>query len=671
MTKVYSRKHALSDDYIVRPTLLALSMVFGGAGALASEPDQGATSFYNRSGMVIPIRFLRFADGGWSRGRDQGFALALQRNTSRFYLWIQTGDGTPLGRHLFCDGALADGGGGIVQVNAVDSFALADLKGKGSNFLVGVTDDGRRLLAWDLGSCANQGTIRASSQWSIPAGDSVHRIQGDILAGDFDGVGKDLVQTIAPESGELMQWRFDPTGLRLERQTFLTIDPMSNTRIRGIKYVGVTKLPHERDNIAYESATLILHDKGFTLARNDKAIAFSPNCGTRPAVCAHKTLIFNLDQGFTDGLQDLARKDRQKAADALKRMIAALHSAQTKFTVWALINPIQEDREATLFVLDQLALEGIPFMLEYYSSDVTNLASIKRDWVDYQPRAFEPLKGVSLDIDGPVTSSDSIDFYSRRYGAAFVGLRQMERLGIDINAKDPNGQPLIADPALAKRVLSFDWKVAERSLEWAKKTGKYVLWSDNALYLPYECYLSPSALRADAETRDEYLDGEEKFAESYPNLLPMYANNEGLKRCGVASGSWLTTPRNFRLTGWERIPSHIASLKRGSTMLTGPKGFGLSVQSWTTDYDPLLSAGTLPPEEVSIWALDGMGKGASVIEFEPYFYFFAWPPSPTLPQSLPLARGQQLGDPRSALGVLFASLGLDGPPELKAVPGRN
>jgi hypothetical protein len=218
---------------------------------------------------------------------------------------------------------------------------------------------------------------------------------------------------------------------------------------------------------------------------------------------------------------------------------------------------------------------------------------------------------------------------------------------------------LIADTALANRNLAFDWKAAERALKWAKRNGKYVLWSDNALFIPYECYLSRSALRIDTKTRDEYLAGEGKFAESYPNLLPMYANNEGLKRCGAAAGNWLMTPRNFRLTGWERIPAHIASMKRGPTALTGVKGFGLSVQSWTSDYDPVMTAGTLPPEEVAIWTLDGIRKGASIIEFEPYFYFFAWPPSRALPQSLPLASGQHLGDPRTALRVLFSSLGID------------
>jgi hypothetical protein len=642
-------------------TLLALSMCLGECPALGYEPVPSATTFYNRSGVPIPSDSLRFAHGGWSRGRDQGFALALQKSTSYFYLWIQTSGGAPLGRHLYCDGKLVDGNGEAVGVDSIISFTLGDLKGKGSNFLIAATEGGQSLLAWDLSSCDGQWTARASAQLSVPVADSTrYTIRGDIVAGDFDGTGIDLIQAIAPDSGELIQWSLGSSGFRLVRRAFLPIGPTSNVRIHGISYVGLTRLPHDRDNVAYESATLILHDKGFTLARNDKAIAFSPNCRFQPSVCANKTLVFNLDQGFTDGLQDLARKDRVKAGEALDRIIAVLLSAQSRFTVWALINPIQEDREATLFVLDKLALAGIPFVLDYYSSDITNLAYIKRGWVDYKPRAFAPLKGLSLDAEGPTTSPDSLNYYNKRYGSKFVGLRQMERLGIDINTKDPNNQPMIADLALAKRELSFDWQVATHALEWANNSGKYVIWSDPALYVPYECYSSSTGIQTDIKTRDNYVEGETKLAARYSNLIPMYDNNEGLKRCGVAFGDWILTPRNFRLTGWERIPSAIASVKRGSTPLTDPKGFGLSVQSWTSDYDPILNAGTLPPEEMAIWTLDGFAKGASIVEFEPYFYLFAWPPSSGITQSLPLADGQHMGDARIALAVLFSNLGLEG-----------
>ena len=114
-------------------TVLAISICLRQSPTWAYEPVPSGTTFFNRSGVAIPSESLRFANGGWSRGRDQGFAFALQKNTSYFYLWVQTPGGAPLGRHLFCDGKLVDGKGEAVRVDSIMSFTLGDLKGRGSN----------------------------------------------------------------------------------------------------------------------------------------------------------------------------------------------------------------------------------------------------------------------------------------------------------------------------------------------------------------------------------------------------------------------------------------------------------------------------------------------------------------------------------------------------------
>jgi hypothetical protein len=232
----------------------------------------------------------------------------------------------------------------------------------------------------------------------------------------------------------------------------------------------------------------------------------------------------------------------------------------------------------------------------------------------------------------------------------------MERLGIEINVRNPNGQPMIGDSRLAQRELRFDWDLANSVLEWARTSKKYVIWADPWLYLPYECYLKPAEVQTDRKFRDEFIRREKQLAAHFTNLIPMYDNNEGLKLCGVAFGDWLITPRNFRLPTWDRIPSSIASAKHGNGQLNGPMGFGLSVQSWTSDYDPITSAGTLPPAEIVIWTLDGFAKGATLLEYEPYFYFFAWPPAKGSTQSVPLNDNQRTGDPREALELLISAL---------------
>src|SRR5262249_1727544 len=154
-----------------------------------------------------------------------------------------------------------------------------------------------------------------------------------------------------------------------------------------------------------------------------EAIYFAPNCETEPTNCADKTVIFDIDQGFTGGLQNLARTTPSIAASALDRMISTFHRVQKRYKVAVILNPIQESREATLAVLDRLAGAGIPFILDEYSSDVTNLAYVKKNWIDYKARAADPLKGVSLNPEGLTSSSDSLDFYANRYGDMFLGVR--------------------------------------------------------------------------------------------------------------------------------------------------------------------------------------------------------------------------------------------------------
>jgi len=631
-----------------------------GGAALGFEPVPSNEKFFNRSGVEIPIDSLRFTDSGWTRGRDDGYAVALQRHTTYFYQWIQGSGGKPLGDHPYCDGKLLDIKGAPVSVDAVTSFTVGNFGGAGSSFIVAVIGGGKQLVAWDLASCVGKSSLKAFAQ--SERGDSsglAGPAVSDIIAGDFEGSGRDVAGTLVPETSEMLLWAIDDRSFRLVRRIALNVAPDSASRIHGIRYLGLTRLPHEKDNVAFESAMVILHDRGYTLVGRNGAIFFAPNCTEKPEQCAGKTLVFHLDQGFSDGLQDIAHKDQARAGEIIDREVASLRPLQRRYTVWALINPIHGDRQATLFVLDKLAAAGIPFILDFYSSDITNLASIKKNRLDYEPHAFEPLKGISLDIDAQASNPDGLDFYRERYREKFVGLRFMERLAIDINAKFPNGQPMVSDAALAGRELSFDWRLAERTVEWASRHDRIVIWSDPALYVPYECYWSPAMVQAAKGERDDFIERERQLAKRFPSLVPMYDDNEGLKRCGVAFGDWLTTPRNFRLTRWERIPSAIASGKSGVDPLTGRSGFGLSVQSWASDYDPIVSSGTLPAEEIAVWTLDAFAKGASIVEFEPYYFFFKWPADQGTPQSLPISDMHQVGNARPSLSILFSNLGVD------------
>jgi len=634
----------------VRRLLVFPLYLVASAIAIGDEVHPEDLSLLNRSGQGVEFGALRFSEAGWKKGRDQGFAIGLQKNTSYFYLWIAKPAFT--GRPL-CDGYLVDAKGSKVSVDSIKSFATADFDGNGSTYLVAIGDEGARLIAWKIDGCEGKDIFSAVADTQLPpAGGSASHYQR-LVAGDFRNVGSDSIELIGESPAAMSEWSFSAGKFVFVSSAPLYVSAESKKPLSGIRYVTTTRLSQGEDNLAYQAAAAILHDRGYTLYRETDPIFYAPSCSVAPANCQDRVVLINVDQGFSDGLQDMARKDTAAFTDALNRMIKGLRAIPGTFKVWVLLDPIQEDRQATQCVLDALTAAGFPFILDYYSSDITNLASLKRNWLDYSPRAADPLKGVSLALHGPATEPDNLGFYAKRYGKKFVGLRFMERLGIDIQANDPSFPQMVSDAALAKDNLLFDWELAGQVMQWSKDNSRYVAWADPALYLPYQCYWRPDQVTKAAARRNAYVGKQRDFAAANPYLIPMYDNNEGLKRCGVARNKNQITPRNFRMVGWERIPESIATAKTGQDLLTGPHGFGISVQSWTTDSDPLLSAGTLPSAEMAIWILDALSKGAGMVELEPYFYLFDWPKGKNLPQSRAIPQGEKTGDARDTLGQIF------------------
>ena len=166
--------------------------------AFPYEVTPSGAVFYNRAASAIPTSSLRFTDGGWRRGRDQGYAFALQQNTSYFYLWIDASNGKPIGSNLACDGNLVNEDGAPVPVGTILSYTLADLAGKGSIWLVAVVDNGSGLLAWDLTDCKGQGDNKAQGTQSLSDEDGKKlAIKGELIAGDFDGEQSRRQQPIA------------------------------------------------------------------------------------------------------------------------------------------------------------------------------------------------------------------------------------------------------------------------------------------------------------------------------------------------------------------------------------------------------------------------------------------------------------------------------------------
>jgi hypothetical protein len=87
---------------------------------------------------------------------------------------------------------------------------------------------------------------------------------------------------------------------------------------------------------------------------------------------------------------------------------------------------------------------------------------------------------------------------------------------------------------------------------------------------------------------------------AYPNVVyPLYANNDG---------SYLA-----HVSDWQNY-----------VQFPGQKGFGVSDQSWGCDGSTYTET-ECPAQNLVLWAEDAITKGASVVQFESFWYFFHWP----------------------------------------------
>ncbi len=106
-------------------------------------------------------------ESSWKRGVDQGFAIALKKGSSDYYLWRLDSKAGPFGARPSCQGQLTSDGNTPVIVDDVQDFEIGDLLGRGSRFLVALTGHGSGLIAWNLEDCEKQGRLTPAAALSL------------------------------------------------------------------------------------------------------------------------------------------------------------------------------------------------------------------------------------------------------------------------------------------------------------------------------------------------------------------------------------------------------------------------------------------------------------------------------------------------------------------------
>ncbi len=302
-----------------------------------------------------------------------------------------------------------------------------------------------------------------------------------------------------------------------------------------------------------------------------------------------QALVFSLDQGFANGLiatQDLI---------GLRRIIARLKGLQARYEVYALLTPTNPDPKKIGNVLDALAADGIPFVLDVCSSDVLTLG------VTPVHAPYDVRHGLAI-------SPRQAEVYKRKYGAHFAGMRAHETFAQNFTIVACRKrhhdwcrayqQYLPGDPYYQKALI-------EPYVKLAHDRGMFFLWSDwywSAEHrTPFDLY-GPSASHPDGAVGQ--LQNEQELRElitAYPNTtIVMYANNEPNEASRPKRDAW---------------PQALKPL-----LVRGALGFGLSDQSWM-----YRNAQACPVAELDRWATSAFARGARVVEFEPVWYWWHLP----------------------------------------------
>jgi hypothetical protein len=320
-------------------------------------------------------------------------------------------------------------------------------------------------------------------------------------------------------------------------------------------------------------------------------------------------LVFELDEGWGDGI--IQNQDTV----ALQRMIANLKAFQGKYEVYALLPAAAANRENLTNILDVLQANGIPFLLEAESSDT----------IQFNNNAANTPYDASHGFGSSVAELQAL---KAKYGNEFAGIRFMEVFG--------ENQQIVGCKLFGASWCNkftnfipsdnfFEKSLIEPYIAFAHQSGMFVLFGDhfwaanynpqNDTYdgLPYfssTATVTPSIFNSTIKQPQNEKDIQ-ALAAAYPGtIVALYDNNDGAG--GVDDSA-------AKIGTWE------SQIIKPFISTGGFKGFGLSDQSWLCSEYYSSDGSACPVSGIVSWAQQALAAGATVIETEPYWFWFNMP----------------------------------------------
>jgi hypothetical protein len=285
-------------------------------------------------------------------------------------------------------------------------------------------------------------------------------------------------------------------------------------------------------------------------------------------------LVFSIDQGFPNGPVE---NDDLKV---LQRQIDCLKPFSKKYDTYVLLAGDIANKGYLQDALDLLVKNQIAFFLGAASSDAIAL--------DAGTAPYDRSHGLELSID-------QLRMYKDRYRAHFRGIRLFELFAEhwtlwaskfhNENWADSYRQYWPTDDF-------YQTSLIEPYVKFAADNGMLVIFSDWFWYFDHQ---SVPAGVAQQQHESEL----KSLTRRFPNVVVVvYDNNE--PNSHSKDVQWVPTFRQYRSGG--------------------AKGFGLSDQAWLCDNEV-----QCPADVLAWWAVNALQDGATLIETEPYWYWWDLP----------------------------------------------
>jgi hypothetical protein len=559
-------------------------------------------------------------------------AFGVRRDNEQLYVWdVGSFSNGSIYSNAICVTRLLNGTGQPVLGSTIVFLGVMDLDGTGNNdYLVAIqgNDQTNWTYVWKINdpSCSTNSTnvrlaidgpLRNSSGTIVPA-----RWLRHVVVGDFDRDGRDELRALQINGSWNYTWKLSPANASIShfRSGNLRNTAGAPVNVNDLTFVDVANFDGYGLNTTVQTALVGIQSGvwSYQWGLEENSIRDVPLCSS--VNCSGRILMFSLDQGFSNGIGRFP-PSAPGMRPVYDNIVSTLKAFQSKYTVYVLFNPHianKADPSNLYEILDFFSTSGIPFYLEVYSSDNTTIANAQPALTN----AADTANGIGPTVDTNGQGVVSLKDAHTRYGAMFAGIRFME-VGAQDLALNPCLLSLACAPPRENWLVREYFSVARAKpfVEFARDFQKSVLVVDQLWVAPWDTPIGWSP--PDSVLR--FRNGIAELAATFPNTMYVaYANNESY---GSVIRSGL-----HRQNDWQRYLE-----------FAGIKGIGLSNQSWMCDRKPGFSDTTCPVEYMNLWTGDALiNKGASLVQFEPFWYLFNWPRgtlSDTVAASPPIGSG--------------------------------